>query len=140
MFRICNKHVVFESSAQENWMSDKDLNPLCVNRLGYRDSTSLILDFIRAGDLLVLSREAGFSKGYLNENADSIVGDYFEEISPDLDNLHNVHERIISLNKSKLSTTFPPEKATGGDPLNEPPDANSVDSGGKAVENLEEEK
>lgn len=131
MFRICNRHAELEDSAQENWVFDKDLNPLCVERFGYRDNTSLILDFIRAGNQLVARRD-----GYTEDSDDSIVGDYFEETSTDLDNLHNVQERLNSLEDSKLSPTFPQADSEPA-PLNKGDD---VQAGGKAVENLDEEE
>lgn len=130
MFRICNRHADFEDSAQENWVLDKDLNALCVERLGFRDNTALILDFIRAGNQLVARRD-----GYTGDSDDSIVGDYFEEISTDLDNLHNVQERINSVVDSKLSPTFPQADSEPAS-LNKGDD---VQAGGKAVENLDED-
>lgn len=97
MFRRCNEVANFEDSASETWTEDKELNPLCVNRLGYRDITTTILDFVRSGQKLVASRE-----GYLNnEDFEHMSDNYFEDTSTDLDNLQRFQQDLEKTTKSK---------------------------------------
>lgn len=105
MFRFIYASAKFEDSASEFWTEDKELNPLKVDRLGYRSNADTILDFVRSGEMLTAKRE-----GYLNNDIDDAI-DYNEDMSLDLDNLlvvkNGVNSKVEELSeKNKVFTEF----------------------------------